>query len=226
MWHYSILIECAYKEGAALCPARIGPFYPKQQAKGNRSVFHNTGGMMRTIQIEPGTQISGATVLSLVENMTAADFAPLISKYGFDAIDPDKWYPLQDYLDFVADAVENRGLAFNLVAIGMSIAEVAIMPPELANASFPQMVMGWDDHYQANFRNGDVGRKTTIKVADQHYKIVHDQTVVPDDIEYGVLYGFAQRFLPPDTLFDVWFDEDVPRMDEGGDQTILHVSWD
>jgi hypothetical protein len=181
---------------------------------------------MRTITVEPSTEIIGATVLSLVQNMTAADFAPLLSKYGFDKIDPDKWYPLQDFVDLLAELTQHPKLTLSLVAIGMSIAEVAPMPPELVNAPFSKLVEGWNEHYHASTRNGEVGDKTTIKVADRHYKIVHDQTIMPDDLEYGVLYGFAQRFLPPNTQFDVWFDEDVPRMDEGGDQTILHVSWD
>ena len=181
---------------------------------------------MRTLICEPGTEISGATVLSLVENVTSTAYVPMIKKYGFDAIDANKWYPLKSYLDFLTELVQQPNLMFNLVAIGMSIAEVAPMPPELANAAFSQVVEGWNEHYQASLRNGDVGRKTTIKVADQHYKVVHDRTVVPDDLEYGVLYGFAQRFLPPGASFDVWFDEDIPRMDEGGDRTVLHVSWD
>jgi hypothetical protein len=47
---------------------------------------------------------------------------------------------------------------------------------------------------------------------------------MPDDLEYGILYGFAKRFLAG-TQFTVWYDEDLPRMDQGGDQTVIHVKW-
>jgi hypothetical protein len=186
----------------------------------------NAGGTMRNLACEPGTEISGVAMLSLIENVRGDALIPLVKKHGLEDIDSARWYPAENYLDFLNDLVRHPDLMFNLVAIGMSIAEIGLMPPGLENATFPQMVEKWDQHYQANFRNGDVGNKTTVQVDRQHYKIVHNKTVIPDDFEYGVLYGFAKRFLPPGTQFTVWFDEDTPRMDEGGEQTIIHVQWE
>lgn len=180
---------------------------------------------MRKITCEPTMEVSGATMLSIVENMRADEIAPLVEKYGFEDIAPSEWYPLQDFLDFLHEMGHDPNLAANLVSVGMSIAETALMPSELEHPTFEQMVEGWDDHYQSNFRNGDAGYKQTTKVDKQHYKVAHNNTIMPDNLEYGVLYGFAKRFLPPGTRFTVWFDEDMPRMDKGGEQTILHVEW-
>jgi hypothetical protein len=130
------------------------------------------------------------------------------------------------FLDFLNTLHQNTNLIDNLVAIGISIADNALMPGELENFTFEQFIRFWDQHYQANFRNGDVGHKTTTKVGDEHYKIVLDQNILPDDLEYEVLYGFAKRFLPPHTHFTVWYDEDVPSRDQGGEQTIIHISWE
>lgn len=181
---------------------------------------------MRKLECEPGTEFSGAALLSIVENVMSAGYLPLIEKYDYDNITPDEWYPLEDFFDFLNELFQMPNQMFNLVAIGMTIAETALMPPELENPTFTEMVEGWDAHYQANFRNGDVGSKTTIKLDDQHYKVVLDGTKMPDDLEYGVLYGFARRFLPPGVNFTVWYDEDVQPMDKGGKQTVLHVSWE
>ncbi len=108
----------------------------------------------------------------------------------------------------------------------MSIAEAAIMPPEVKNASFEQIMEGWDANYQTNFRNGPVGHKIPVLVEPKHYKLILDHTIMSDDMEYGSLYGFAKRCLPRGTHFTVWYDETAPRRDQGGEQTVLHVRWD
>jgi hypothetical protein len=181
---------------------------------------------MRTLSCEPGTEVSGASMRSFVESITADEYAPLVKKYGYENVDPDGWYPLSSFHDFLNELIQHPNGTPNLVSLGLSIAKVALTPPELKNPTFAQVVEGWDLHYQANFRKGPVGHKTTVKVDDRHYKIVLDRTAMPDDLEYGVLYGFAKRFLPSGSHFKVWYDDKVVRMDEGGEQTVIHVSWD
>lgn len=181
---------------------------------------------MRKIACEPGMEVAGASLLSFINSLMADELAPLVKKYGFQNIAADKWYSMQDYLDFLYELTQQPNLVSNLVSIGMSIAEYGHMPPGMEHPTFEQIVESWDEHYQANYRNGDAGHKHATKVGPNHYKIVLDKTVVPDNLEYGVLYGFAKRFLPPGTYFTVWFDEDVLRMDEGGEQTVLNVEWE
>ena len=172
------------------------------------------------------TEFSGAALLSILQNLNSQEIEPFARKYDLEQIDPDGWYPLQNFLNFLNELTQHPNLVPNMVALGLGISELALMPLQLENSTFEEVVKGWDLHYQANFRNGDVGRKTTIQVGRRHYKIIHDRTVIPDDVEYGVLYGFARQFLPQGTYFKVWYDEDVLRMDHGGDQTVLHVAWD
>ncbi len=47
----------------------------------------------------------------------------------------------------------------------------------------------------------------------------------PDDLVYGVVFGFARRLLPPDVYFTVYYDAALPRRDEGGIETVIHVEW-
>ena len=39
---------------------------------------------MRQLICEPGTEISGAAMLSIVENVRSAEYLPLLQKYGYD----------------------------------------------------------------------------------------------------------------------------------------------
>ncbi|MBZ0304545.1 MAG: hypothetical protein K8I82_00625 [Anaerolineae bacterium] len=173
---------------------------------------------------DPGTEVFGASIQGFIRSMTAHNYLWMVSKHGYDNLDPNKWYPLQNFLDFMNDIIKLPNLTMNMVTLGMDVAKFTDVPPEMEVITFEQMVEGWNAVYQGNFRNGYAGHKTAIKVADQHYKVVHENTIMPDDLEYGILYGFAKRFLAG-TQFTVWYDEDLPRMDQGGDQTVIHVKW-
>jgi hypothetical protein len=149
----------------------------------------------------------------------------LAAEFDLGDVRTDAWYPLQKAINFLNEMSNHPNLRSNLVATGLAIVDTALMPEELAGASFEDWVKGWDAHYQANFRNADVGQKSAVMVSPRHYMIVLDGTVMPDDLEYGVLYGFAKQLLPSSSEFTVWYDENEMSMDEGGDRTILHVEW-
>ncbi len=180
---------------------------------------------MRKLTCEPGTEISGATLLSLVENLVADQIAPHLSKYQLVNIHPEGWYLLQNLLDLLNDLYSSRSVP-SFVAIGMSIADVALMPDSLSQPTFEQMLEGWNNHYQINHRYGNIGRKIAQKIDEKHYTLTLDGGVYPDDLEYGVVYGFAKRFLPAGTRFTVQYDKDVKRLDQGGTKTVIDVQWE
>lgn len=163
--------------------------------------------------------------MSLVDNLVADQIAPYLSTYHLINLREDQWYPLQNLLDLFNDLNKSH-LVPSFVAIGMSIANVALMPDSLNQPTLPQVLEGWNEHYQVNHRNGYIGRKITQKLEEKHYLLTLDGGVYPDDLEYGVVYGFAKRFLPAETPFTVWYDEDVKRLDEGGTKTVIHVKWE
>jgi hypothetical protein len=47
----------------------------------------------------------------------------------------------------------------------------------------------------------------------------------PDSYNYGILYGFAQRYLHG-RHFTVYFDPELPRREMGGASTVIHVVWE
>ena len=116
----------------------------------------------------------------------------------------------------------------SLVAIGIEVGLMTPMPADLAeeNPTLEDVLMRWNDMYQMLHRNADVGSIVVEKVGEKHIKTIHT-VVYPDDMSYGVLYGYGRRFLPPGTFFKVYYDPDFPPRDRGGkDATIIHIEWE
>ncbi len=173
---------------------------------------------------DPNAEIIGQNLMSTVVHLNRESVQPFLKRHGLDDIDPEKWYPLSQWMAVLNDIEDEGGGMMDFVSLGLAIAETAVLPPEVDNASFEEFCEGMDYAYQMNHRNGDVGHYIAEKVADGHMK-VSVTAPYPDDQAYGVLYGFARRFLPKGTSFSVKYDEDVPRMEKGGDRTIIHIRW-
>jgi hypothetical protein len=41
-----------------------------------------------------------------------------------------------------------------------------------------------------------------------------------------VNYGLAKRYLPDGTVFQVKYDDEAPRREEGGKETLIHIIWE
>lgn len=136
---------------------------------------------------------------------------------------PDQWYPLQPWLTVLDELVTRPDIADIMTAIGLKLSDYAIRPAELKNASLGQMLEGWNALFQTNHQKA--GQIATEKINDTFYRITH-QNVYPDDINYGFAYGMAQNLLPPDTPFEVSYEDYYHRLDLGnGDKTVICVRW-
>lgn len=179
---------------------------------------------MRTLTCDPETQVIGQTMRSFLENLRAEDVQPILQKHGLLDIQPDQWCPAQAFMDVMNDLAQESDLTSNLVAIGMSTIQHAVVPPQLAEAPFTKVLESWNTLYARQHRGGNIGGNVIEKVSDQQYKITLGN-IYPDDFTYGVLYGMAKRWLPQGTHFKLHYDQGNPRRDEGGVTTILHISW-
>jgi hypothetical protein len=174
--------------------------------------------------LDPNVEVIGQNMLSFIQNIQAEAIQPVLEKHGLLNVQPDTWYRLQDWLDVLSDLSTQSGAMFNMVAIGTAISETALIPPEVAAMSLEQFLFIVDNVYQMQHRNGDPGHIQTEQVADKHIKLTV-RVPYPDDLEYGTTYGFVRRFLPKGTNFMVEYDPDTPRREQGGDATIIHVTW-
>ncbi|NDJ52064.1 MAG: hypothetical protein GYB68_03145, partial [Chloroflexi bacterium] len=58
-----------------------------------------------------------------------------------------------------------------------------------------------------------------------HIRYTED-TVYPDHMIYGYIYGIARRFLGRDHSFTVKYDPELRRQDAGGSATVIHLEWE
>lgn len=181
---------------------------------------------MPRMTCDPETEVIGQVMLSYIDNLQSAAMRPKLEKYGLLNVQPEKWYPLKPWLDFINEISTEPGFSANMVAVGLKVAEYAIMPPEMKNVTLPQILEGWDLHFHTNHRNGEIGHIVTQKVNDKFYKTIH-RHIYPDDLNYGLAYGFARVFLPQGTRFDVWYEDNNHRLDNGGgEETVICVRWE
>lgn len=181
---------------------------------------------MRQLTCDPNVEVIGAAMLSILENLRVEETRPLLEKYNLTAIEPQQWYPAQRWLSAMNEMASAPDVTSNFVAIGMEVAENVILPPELENATLPQILGRWNDIYQMQHRGGDIGHVAVEAVDDQQFRTIH-RHIYPDDMVYGLAYGWCRRFLPPGTPFAVQYEELDNRMDQGNnDQTVVLVTWE
>lgn len=182
---------------------------------------------MRKLICPPEAETIGVNITAFFDNLRDDNTKPVMEKYGFLDIDPESWFPLSKYLDALNELAKNPDFSSSLVAIGLEVGMMTPVPPDLENPTLEEVLNRWDDMYQFLHRNADVGGINFEKISEHHYKTIHT-VVYPDDMSYGVLYGYGRRFLPRGTRFKVYYDPDVLPRDYGGkeDYTIIHISWE
>lgn len=180
---------------------------------------------MRVYECDPNVELIGFTARALLENLNAEQIKPFLDAHRITEIDPEQWYKVKNLLAVLNDILRSGASAGNFVAIGMKAVETTPMPPELAQLAFGDFLMGYSEVYKQLHRNGDGGTVWTEKAGKNHY-VVHFDVPYPDDIMYGVLFAYARHFLSSDTYYVVSYDEEVATRDQGGDDTLIHVTWE
>lgn len=180
--------------------------------------------IMPVYRCEPGTELTGLTFLSFFTNIHHEVIRPYLDRYGLKGVDPQGWYPLQLALDILTDISADIDSSMNLVAIGAAAAEVSPIPPDVQCLPFEQFLLLYEKLYPARHRNGDPGWVRVEQLGPHHVKMILN-VPYPDDIFYGLFYGFSRRFLAAGVPRTIEYDEDLPTKDQGGDVTVIHVHW-
>ena len=171
-------------------------------------------------------EIPGKILIDLENAVGSDEIMPFFAKHGMTNIDPLAWYPMQKLLDIYNDMVDTKnGTMFDFVSIGMKEAEQAIVPPQFQTMPLLDILKGVAQVFNLNNRGSDYGSCTAEVITDKHIKITL-RAATPDDIWYGVFYGFVRRFAPKQTQFSVRYDPNIPRRENGGDVTIIHITWE
>ncbi len=181
---------------------------------------------MRKLTCPLTVETIGVNLKAFSENLQSDETKPVMQKYGLLDTLPYEWYSGHTLLEALNELIAQPNFTFNFVAIGMEIGKICPLPPELKDPSIGQVLMVWNDIYQGIHRNGDVGLIRCEAVGSKHYRAVLTD-VYPDDFSYGILYGFARRFLPTGTHFKVFYDKEITPRDQGSNgPTIIHLTWE
>jgi hypothetical protein len=183
--------------------------------------------MPKFTPLSPGNEIKGQIMLGFIHCTEREHLMPFLEKYGLSNIKPDQWYPEKPWVDLLNDLAEEQGAMFDFVSIGMKMAELVPPPADPKSVSFSALMVAWGKAgaSEAIYRGPDPGGRKVEVVGEKHLKAIF-RYASPDDMMYGFIYSYCRRFLPPGTRFKVQYDEAVLRHDNGGEQTVVNVTWE
>ena len=169
----------------------------------------------------PGALVLGSTMRATL-NALGEQALPIMAEHGLSDVQDNEWYLFQNYLDVIKKVAQGGfGAMQDLVAIGMLIPDVAILPPEVD--TLEQVLAGLGITFTSHHKDAGIGWEVR---QEGNTTICDSYTPYPDEMEYGVLYSFARHFTRPGQNFTVQFDSTLPRKATGGDFTRILVTMD
>ncbi len=181
---------------------------------------------MTTYTCDPNLEISGHTTHALLESINRDNYLHILERHGLSDINEDSWYRLQDILNVLNNMNERGGAMMDFVSIGLAAATNSILPSEIQNLPLNEFLPAYAQRYQQQLhRNGDPGEIRVETRADNHVVLTLLDVPYPDDLMYGLFYGYARRFVRPGMPFTVRYDEKLPRRELGGKFTVIHITW-
>ncbi|MBN1563771.1 MAG: hypothetical protein JXA10_08025 [Anaerolineae bacterium] len=173
---------------------------------------------------DPDLELDGFTALSLVSSLNVANYFDFLVAHHLDQIESDGWYPVQDVLNVFNDIEKREGGMFDLVSVGMAVVTVKPFPPD-KRPTLPQFLMIYNERYRQSHRHGDPGQIDAQQVEENNF-VLKTQVPYPDDMMFGLFYGYVRELCPAGKPFTVKYAENHLRKDQGGDSTIFHIEWD
>jgi hypothetical protein len=173
--------------------------------------------MAEFIAFDLNVEVLGQSLFSLVEGTQGRILGPL-AKYGISELKPDEWYPQQTILD----AMKDLSHMSDMVSMGMNVIQHALFPPHID--SVESALASIDVAYHMNHRNGEIGSYGVEVIGPRHVRMVV-KTPYSSDFDYGLIYGVARRFQPPDSHLTVKVDLTQPTRQKGADSCTYDVTW-
>lgn len=168
-------------------------------------------------------EINGHSAHALLDSINSDNYIHILKAHGLVDIDQDAWYPLQDLLNVLNDMAKQSTVMMDFVSIGMAAGTNGVLPSETQHLSLWEFFVAYGQNYQNLHRNGDAG-SFQVEKTDQNHLALTLNVPYPDDLMYGLIYGYARRFANGHQ-FIVAYDEEIARKDQGGDYTVIHVIW-
>lgn len=175
-------------------------------------------------RMAPFAEIHGAAIIAVYNHYRRDEVLESVRSHHLTELDPDGWYSVDDFINLFAEWFNMDSSMSNLVSVGMALIYHMEFPPDLEAADYLTKLLALGELHMMHHRNGDVGGYK-VRMEDNTHIVYTENTVWPDDMIYGYIYGAAERYLPKDTRFILSYDETIVRQEQGGDQTVLHLTW-
>ena len=173
---------------------------------------------------DPNVELNGNSAKALLRSMLADEYRHILEENGLSDIDVDDWYSLQHILHVLSEIGEMKNSMMDFVSIGMAAAEYSSFPPEVSELSVQQFFGLYAQVYPKRHRYGDPGT-ISVKTHENGDLTITLDNPYPDDLMYGMMYGFVRRFVAPNLSFTVQYDQDQPRKEKGGNSTVIKVEF-
>jgi hypothetical protein len=150
----------------------------------------------------PNAKISGFALLALTKSIYYDEFkdflAESLQRHGYTPeLNPETWYSLQMYYDFLRELPSRSMDSLILVSIGIKAIETAILPVEIDSIASGILLL--KDTHHLNMQNvPEHEGYHNVQIEDQRITFM-EQTSFPHDIMYGYIYGLVRRFAPRGT---------------------------
>jgi hypothetical protein len=159
---------------------------------------------MQSVQVDSQLEVNGAYLLGIINSMNEEDVKPFRERHGLTEIDPNKWYPASQVVNFYHDIANAPNGMFNLVAVGINVTQQIEYPPHVKTLA-DALAVAQQMHHAA-WRGGKPSELIVEMPSERHARLTFHNLPLPPDLVYGICFGLVKRFSPPDTHFYVTQD--------------------
>lgn len=165
------------------------------------------------------TSSQGALILSVAHNL-GHDVTAFLEEATSDT--SEGWYPQERYLPMLDEIAHSKQDAvFDLIGIGIKLASYAPLPADVT--TLKRALFSLDDFYHQT--NPHIPGGWQVTLVEANFAVCTSSTPFPSDMEYGILYGLADRFLNDEYVFKVTLAATGTSRLKGGTSCTYHVRW-
>lgn len=175
-------------------------------------------------RFSPNAEVFGAGMSALFNHYRREDVIDSLTRHGLDYFEPDGWYPVDRFINLLAEWSKMAGSITTLVSVGMAMTYHIELPDDIALLSGLEKIMLLGDMHVQQHRSGDVGAYTVERTDENKIRFTENM-IWPDDMIYGYIYGTAKRYLDHNLYFSLHYVNNDNRQDMGGSQTVFDLIW-
>lgn len=170
-------------------------------------------------------KVSGALMSALFNHYRRDEVLESLQAHGLDYFDAEQWYPVDQFIDLLAEWSRQSAFSTNAVSVGMAMTYHIELPDELESLPTEDKLLRLGDFFMSQHSGDGLGQFSATRIDERTIRYT-ENTVWPDDILYGYIYGAAQRYLGHGKHFTLSYVDLHQRMDAGSDKTLFELRLD